>query len=154
MKTCSRCNQAKSFNEFSKRTASKDGYTAACKLCLNEQKKLDYTAEPEKTMQRVKKNHKKRRESDPIYRRAWNQWCYAKELGRVPAWVSFSKHMFPRYRTLLNKFPEWSVDHIIPLQGKIVSGLHVPENLQALPVSENSSKSNYFHPDLLPLYDK
>jgi 5-methylcytosine-specific restriction endonuclease McrA len=41
-------------------------------------------------------------------------------------------------------FPAFEVDHIIPLNGKQVSGLHVPLNLQAIPVCANRQKGATF----------
>lgn len=38
------------------------------------------------------------------------------------------------------------VDHVLPLQGQYVSGLHVPANLQVLPWYENVSKANKYLP--------
>ena len=38
------------------------------------------------------------------------------------------------------------VDHIYPLQGEFVSGLHCAENLQIIPARENRSKQNRYIP--------
>lgn len=48
---------------------------------------------------------------------------------------------------LLNKPVELSIDHIIPLRAKLVSGLHVIWNLQYMPYLENNTKQNRCTPE-------
>lgn len=41
---------------------------------------------------------------------------------------------------------KWEIDHIVPLKGKLVSGLHVWNNLQVVQKTANRRKSNAFQP--------
>jgi hypothetical protein len=70
----------------------------------------------------------------------------AAKLQRTPAWLSKDDiwmmqeaYELAAKRSKLFGF-QWDVDHIFPLQGKVVSGLHVPLNLQVIPAIENYRK--------------
>ena len=85
------------------------------------------------------------RESTARYRAARHE--------RIPAWITDEQITELRaiYETAARMTQEtgesWHVDHIIPIRGRRVSGLHVPSNLQIIRASDNHRKSNSFHPD-------
>lgn len=65
------------------------------------------------------------------------------KMKRCPKWLS--KEQKRQMRDFYKNRPVgMEVDHIIPLQGENVSGLHVPWNLQYLTEFENISKHNKF----------
>ena len=63
-----------------------------------------------------------------------------RKINRIPAWADLEK-----MKLFYIACPEGMVvDHIIPIRGKNVSGLHVLSNLQYLTPEENAKKRNYF----------
>ena len=77
---------------------------------------------------------------------------HAAKLQRTPPWISSLERKeildFYKERDRLSELTgvSFHVDHIVPLQGERVSGLHVPWNLQILTAFDNISKSNKFTP--------
>lgn len=117
MKQCARCTEVLELTEFRLNSATKTGYNTYCKACH-----LETTKSTQASRQ-------------SFYRTA--------KMQRTPKWSETDK-----IKEFYAKCPEGcAVDHIIPLQGDNVSGLHVLNNLQYLTKSENSSKRNKYIPD-------
>lgn len=71
----------------------------------------------------------------------------AAELRAMPAWVDPKELLvfFKKARELTRKTGvRYAVDHIVPLRGRNVCGLHVPWNLQVITWHENAKKLNRF----------
>jgi len=68
-------------------------------------------------------------------------------MQRTPIWIEEflieEIYDLAQLRSKATGIPH-EVDHFIPLQGKLVSGLHVHENLQVISAPENRSKHNKF----------
>lgn len=86
------------------------------------------------------------REANPHKARAYVRKRQAAQKQRVPKWLTVDEHWMieeayalATLRTKMFGF-QWDVDHVLPLQGKTVSGLHTPWNLQVIPAVINSSK--------------
>ncbi len=114
LKYCSGCNTIKEVSEFRLNNTKRDGLQGECKKCHYVGTKLTQT------------------ERSSTYR--------CSKLYRTPKWADITSIA----EFYLNCPAGYHVDHIIPLQGDIVCGLHVITNLQYLPASDNLSKSNKF----------
>jgi hypothetical protein len=66
------------------------------------------------------------------------KWVDSEEL-----WLIKEVYALASDRTKLHGF-SWHVDHIVPLQGKTVSGLHTISNLQVIPAKANIAKANKY----------
>ena len=166
MKTCTRCLAIKPQSQFYVQTInSKDGYQSHCKACDNSRKLAWKLKNPNLSKQYMKTSDKNRWVKYPeklsARRKDWKQRNPAKVMAadakrrasvlqRTPKWLSKSELLriecMYSLASMLNKHGVelWHVDHIIPLQGNNVSGLHVYSNLRVVPSSENLAKGNRY----------
>ncbi len=131
-KHCGSCDSIKPFSSFAKNTANTTGITSWCKDCRNKMQEGGYDKYHESHLKSYNKNYGKIRERQNTYK--------GERALRVPSWSQTEE--IARYYDNCPKGMQ--VDHILPLKGKFVSGLHVTENLQYLTIEENLKKSNKY----------
>ena len=104
--------------------ADPDGYRKK----LAEQRKGERVRHPERVRARERKNGKLKRQRHPERKLAETRKRQADKINRTPTWADLGA-IKAFYESCP---PGMQVDHTIPLRGKLVSGLHVPNNLQYL----------------------
>ena len=95
------------------------------------------------------------RERNRVYKRinphrcaAWGSKRHAAKLHRIPCWLTSDDfktiEIFYEAAAHFTKVTgvKYVVDHYYPLQGKTISGLHVPQNLWVISAAQNARKSN------------
>ena len=126
--------------------ARKKAYYEANKERLAEKAKAVY----EKNKEKLLAQKKEYRQTNKAKINALNALRKAAKKHRTPSWLT--KEDLGKIESIYKEAQKrkeetgevWHVDHIIPLQGENISGLHVPDNLQLLRAKENISKKNRY----------
>ena len=175
-KVCTKCGIEKPLSGFNKFKRGNFGVRSECKECrkkyrqenreaISEYNKKYQEENREAISEYYRKYQEENREATLEYARKYRQKnphkMRAKEAKRratklqaTPKWLTEEQnkaiqevYTHARECEMLTG-DEYHVDHIVPLQGENICGLHVPWNLQVLPSDLNQSKSNKYDPDL------
>ena len=166
VKVCRLCKKAKAILEFGNHKNTRDKLKHECRVCLSEVAKLRkrerYLSDPtyrkrcseiNVKSQQTDKGKKRRSVWSAVNRHKGRGWDMARKDSvrqATPVWLSEAQkaainqmHWLARDLEVISGYT-YQVDHIVPLRGKNVCGLHVPWNLQILPSDINLSKGNRF----------
>jgi len=127
----SKCREWSFLNKDKNKTIKKKSLEKALlinPMCIIESKRKWRKKYPEKSQASVSARRKRAKQSTP----KWVNLFFIEEA-----------YLLAKLRTTATGF-KWHVDHIIPLRGKTVCGLHVIENLAVIPAILNQRKGNKF----------
>lgn len=115
---------------------------------IKQRSSIWYQENKEFCKERFKINSSNWRQNNPDKNNAKEAKRRATKLRATPKWLTKEqvKQIETEYALavwcskVINE--KYEVDHIVPLQGKTVCGLHVPWNLQVITSKQNREKSN------------
>lgn len=167
LKVCSKCELIKAITEFHTRRASLDGLAYKCRPCVKQACREWRQENPGA----FKKWRSRNAEHERLRGRRYREANKDRVTSNYARWAKENKHkvnalVAKRIARKLQATPSWAdhaairaiyekaarltaetgvkheVDHIYPLRGKLVCGLHCEANLQVLTESQNLSKGN------------
>ena len=166
MKICNRCNEEKSLDAFGKRKDTKDGRKYYCIACGRKLAAEQRARNPEKESARQKRYYANNKQAQITKAAKWTK-KNSERVNKHRRDTGIGAASRAKYRTAkLQQTPQWAnlsairriysacarvtketgvpheVDHIIPVQGEKVRGLHVAHNLQIIPALDIKSKGN------------
>jgi 5-methylcytosine-specific restriction endonuclease McrA len=137
---CTKCGEKKEVTAFSPRKDRPRGFESRCKECNSKRSLKYHEKHREEILPKMRERATDRYADDPRVAKFWGRTNKPHIKRATPVWAD---------RVAIREFylscPEgMTIDHIVPLRGKNVSGLHVRQNLQYMSESENNKKHNKF----------
>lgn len=154
MKTCLICQASLPLSFFAPSKTGRDGLHPWCRDCVSEYNKSRYrNGQAPRNYARKSaatilpytepaKNKTAKAAQEEGYKSAERVWRQLLKKRCIPSWVEF-RDTVPIYALAVSL--GYTVDHVVPIHGDDVCGLHVPWNLQLLTRSENSRKGKKYH---------
>ena len=167
-KICSTCSLDKQLEDYQVRDNGK--LRNECKSCRSQYQKEYYLKNKQRILDKAAKAREANPDYNrEYYQRTKDKQCEQQAQRYLANREDYIERAINRKAVKLNAMPDWlseedrasirevydtcrklteatgvehHVDHIVPLQGDNVCGLHVHWNLRAIPAKENLSKSN------------
>ena len=154
-KTCTICKETKVLSLFNKRGGKEPGFRSFCKQCQASKDAARYN--PEKRKKAYLEKHDQEKAARRSYYKKNIQSYFVRKANRraqtlqaTPSWYGGFDEFVLSEAYKLCKLREkmtgvkWEIDHIVPLQGENVCGLHCSSNWSVITQFENRSKGNRY----------